>query len=77
MVCLSFTFEYTHRSTSFHLSFTLKRAFADAHRALVASLEWDMGSEGDLNDGSNYPLLQCLLQNEDMFFELEDHQCRN
>jgi hypothetical protein len=35
-----------------------------------------MGSEGDLNDGSNYPLLKCLLQNEDMFFELDDHQYR-
>eukprot|EP00978_Attheya_sp_CCMP212_P015392 scaffold39755_cov52-Attheya_sp.AAC.3 len=56
--------------------FQVQRAFADAHRALVASLEWDMGSEGDLNDESSYPLLKCLLQNEDMFFELDDHQCR-
>ena len=52
--------------------FGKKRAFSDAHRALVASLEWDMNSSGIMNDDSDYPLLKCLLQNEDVFFQIDD-----
>jgi hypothetical protein len=48
----------------------VQRAFSDAHRALVASLEWDINSTGELNDGGDYPLLKCLLKNEDVVFEL-------
>ena len=44
--------------------FQVLRAFSDAHRALVASLEWDM----NLNDEDDFPLLKSLLQNEDNFF---------
>ena len=47
------------------------RAFSDAHRALVASLEWDMKSTGEFSDTMGtmeYPLLKCLLQNEDVVF---------
>jgi len=51
--------------------FQVQRAFSDAHRALVASLEWDIYSTGDLND-VDYPLLKCLLQSEDVVFELDD-----
>ena len=50
--------------------FQVLRAFSDAHRALVASLEWDM----NLNDEDDFPLLKSLLQNEDnFFFESESH----
>jgi DNA polymerase sigma len=53
--------------------FQVQRAFSDAHRALVASLEWDIHSSHDLNDdGGEYPLLNCLLQSEDVFYELVD-----
>ena len=48
--------------------FQVQRAFSDAHRALVASLEWDIHSSGDLND-ADYPLLKCLLHSEDVFYE--------
>ena len=51
---------------------TPQRAFSDAHRALVASLEWDMNLN-DLNDENDFPLLKSLLQNEDIFFESESH----
>ena len=51
--------------------FQVQRAFSDAHRALVASLEWDIHSSHDLHDGE-YPLLNCLLQSEDVFYELDD-----
>ena len=50
--------------------FSVQRAFSDAHRALVASLEWDIHASGELNDGVEYPLLKCLLQSEDVFYEL-------
>jgi hypothetical protein len=50
--------------------FQVQRAFSDAHRALVASLEWDLHSSGELNDSTDYPLLKCLLQSEDVFYEL-------
>lgn len=48
--------------------FSVLRAFSDAHRALVASLEWDMQSSGEFHDDGKYPLLKCLLQNEDVVF---------
>mmetsp|Transcript_35538 Transcript_35538/g.106082 ORF Transcript_35538/g.106082 Transcript_35538/m.106082 type:complete len:701 (+) Transcript_35538:3245-5347(+) len=51
--------------------FQVQRAFSDAHRALVASLEWDMNSTGELNDSSDYPLLKCLFNNEDTFYDTE------
>jgi hypothetical protein len=50
--------------------FQVLRAFSDAHRALVAALEWDMQSAGDLQDLNEYPLLKCLLQSEDTVFDL-------
>jgi len=50
--------------------FQVQRAFSDAHRALVASLEWDINSE--FGDDGEYPLLKCLLQNEDVFFAIDD-----
>jgi len=50
--------------------FQVQRAFSDAHRALVASLEWDIHSSGELNDGADYPLLKCLLHSEDVLYEL-------
>lgn len=51
--------------------FQVQRAFSDAHRALVASLEWDIHSSGELNEGvESYPLLKCLLQTEDVLYEL-------
>merc|ERR1712194_280821 len=38
----------------------VQRAFSDAHRALVASLDWDIqAAEGN----GKYPLLKCLLGN--------------
>jgi hypothetical protein len=49
--------------------FQVQRAFSDAHRALVAALEWDMQSS-DLQDDNEYPLLKCLLQSEDVVFDL-------
>ncbi|KAL9188496.1 hypothetical protein ACHAXT_006874 [Thalassiosira profunda] len=52
--------------------FQVQRAFSDAHRALVASLEWDINSMHEFGDDSEYPLLKSLLQNEDVFLELED-----
>ena len=55
----------------------VQRAFSDAHRALVAALEWDVQSScGELaSDGVNgtaeyYPLLKSLLQSEDVVFDL-------
>lgn len=51
--------------------FQVQRAFSDAHRALVASLEWD-NDEIDFGDDSEYPLLKSLLQNEDTFFPIDD-----
>lgn len=48
--------------------FSVLRAFSDAHRALVASLEWDIQSTGDFQDDGEYPLLKCLLQSEDVVF---------
>lgn len=53
--------------------FQVQRAFSDAHRALVASLEWDINSTNDFDDDGEYPLLKCLLQNEDVFFSIEDN----
>ena len=50
--------------------FQVQRAFSDAHRALIASLEWDINSE--FGDDADYPLLKCLLQNEDVFFAIDD-----
>jgi len=52
--------------------FQVQRAFSDAHRALVASLEWDIHSteSGDLQENNDYPLLKCLLQSKDVFFEV-------
>jgi DNA polymerase sigma len=49
----------------------VQRAFSDAHRALAASLEWDMASASDMiQENADYPLLQCLLQSEDRVFDL-------
>lgn len=49
--------------------FSVLRAFSDAHRALVAALEWDMeSSAGEFSDNGEYPLLKCMLQNEDVVF---------
>jgi hypothetical protein len=55
----------------------VQRAFSDAHRALVAALEWDVQSScGELvADGVHgsteyYPLLKSLLQSEDVVFDL-------
>lgn len=53
--------------------FQVQRAFSDAHRALVASLEWDINSTNEFDDDGEYPLLKCLLQNEDVFFSIEDN----
>ncbi|KAL3927534.1 MAG: hypothetical protein SGBAC_013049 [Bacillariaceae sp.] len=49
--------------------FQVQRAFSDAHRALVASLEWDINLSED-NDDVDYPLLKCLLHSEDVLYEL-------
>jgi len=49
--------------------FQVQRAFSDAHRALVASLEWDINSMHEFGDDTEYPLLKCLLQNEDVFID--------
>jgi len=50
--------------------FQVQRAFSDAHRALVAALEWDMHSTGDSQDANEFPLLKCLLQSEDVVVDL-------
>ena len=50
--------------------FQVQRAFSDAHRALVASLEWDIQSTGELHNNNVYPLLKCLLQSEDVVYNL-------
>mmetsp|Transcript_712 Transcript_712/g.1450 ORF Transcript_712/g.1450 Transcript_712/m.1450 type:complete len:777 (-) Transcript_712:56-2386(-) len=57
--------------------FQVQRAFSDAHRALVASLEWDINSMHEFGDDGEYPLLKCLLQNEDVFLGIDDpiHRC--
>jgi DNA polymerase sigma len=47
----------------------VQRAFSDAHRALLASLDWDIHSSTD-GEGGDYPLLKCLLQGEDMVYDL-------
>ena len=49
--------------------FQVLRAFSDAHRALVASVEWDMQSSG-MEDDAEYSLLKCLLHSEDVVFDL-------
>lgn len=51
--------------------FQVQRAFSDAHRALMASLEWDNSMHEFGHDGE-YPLLKCLLQNEDVFLSIDD-----
>jgi hypothetical protein len=49
--------------------FQVQRAFSDAHRALVAALEWDLQSTNE--DAKALPLLKCLFQNdEDHIFSL-------
>ncbi|KAK1743135.1 poly(A) RNA polymerase [Skeletonema marinoi] len=52
--------------------FQVQRAFSDAHRALVAALEWDINSMSEFGEDGEYPLLKCLLQNEDVFFSMDD-----
>jgi hypothetical protein len=52
--------------------FQVQRAFSDAHRALVASLEWENVCNVH-NEVADYPLLKCLLQSEDVFYDLDDH----
>jgi hypothetical protein len=47
--------------------FQVQRAFSDAHRALVAALEWDINSMSEFGEDGEFPLLKCLLQNEDVF----------
>lgn len=49
--------------------FQVLRAFSDAHRALVASVEWDMQTSG-VEDEAEYSLLKCLLHSEDVVFDL-------
>lgn len=48
----------------------MQRAFSDAHRALIAALEWDINSVHELGEEGEYPLLKSLLQNEDVFFDI-------
>lgn len=48
--------------------FQVQRAFSDAHRALVAALDWDWHADGEVQH--EYPLLKCLLQSEDVVFDL-------
>eukprot|EP00536_Pseudo-nitzschia_multiseries_P007612 jgi/Psemu1/196021/e_gw1.181.4.1 len=47
----------------------VQRAFSDAHRALIASLDWDIQSA---EASGKYPLLKCLLgnQREDVLYGL-------
>jgi hypothetical protein len=52
--------------------FQVQRAFSDAHRALLASLEWDNVSHHNMGV-ADYPLLKCLLQSEDVFYDIDDH----
>ena len=40
----------------------IQRVFSDAHRALTATLEWDINSA---YEGEGYPLLNCLLQSKE------------
>jgi Nucleotidyltransferase domain len=51
--------------------FQVQRAFSDAHRALVANLEWENTSNMH-HEVAEYPLLQCLLQSEDVMYDLDD-----
>jgi len=44
----------------------VQRACSDAHRALVAALEWDMYSSSGTNE---FPLLKCILQSEDVVMD--------
>ena len=48
----------------------VQRVFSDAHRALVASLDWDINSSTNDGEAGDYPLLKCLLQGEDVLYEL-------
>jgi Cid1 family poly A polymerase len=48
----------------------IQRVFSDAHRALVASLDWDIHSSAVGGEAGDYPLLKCLLQGEDVLYEL-------
>lgn len=48
--------------------FQIQRAFSDAHRALVAALEWDMQSANE--EARALPLLKCLFQNEEQAYNL-------
>jgi DNA polymerase sigma len=52
--------------------FQVQRAFSDAHRALVANLEWENACTVH-NEVVDYPLLKCLLQSKDIFYDLDDH----
>ena len=45
----------------------VQRAFSDAHRAIAASLEWDMSSGSKVQQDDGYPLLKSLLQNSYAF----------
>lgn len=45
----------------------VQRAFSDAHRAIAASLEWDMSSGSKIQQDDGYPLLKSLLQNSYAF----------
>lgn len=48
----------------------IQRSFSDAHRALLAALEWDMESAEGLHDATEYPLLKSLLSSEDIVCDL-------
>ena len=49
----------------------IQRSFSDAHRALLAALEWDLESATEeLQDGLEYPLLKSLLRSEDIVCDL-------
>lgn len=48
----------------------VQRCFSDAHRALSSALEWDMHSASEMQDANEFPLLKCLLQSEDVVFDL-------
>lgn len=49
--------------------FQVQRAFSDAHRALVAALEWEDTYSSSGNDAA-LPLLKCLLHSEDVVYDL-------
>ena len=51
--------------------FQVQRAFSDAHRALVANLEWENACNVH-NEVVDYPLLKCLLQSKDVFYDFDD-----